>query len=426
MASTFTSVLKLTKPGLGDPGWGTSINSGTTDLVEQAVAGQISVNVTAAGPFILTTANGAVADARNMFIVATGTPGGAREIQVPSTAGLGGKLFFVKNSSNGTVTVKVSGQTGVAVPAGASMALKMNDGGTDVAEAVTHIAFLTLGAALAATQGGTGQTSYAVGDLLYAGTTTSLAKLAGVATGNVLRSGGVGTAPAWGKVGLTTDVSGTLPVANGGSGAATLTGVLKGNGTAAFTAGTVNLASEVTGTLPVANGGTGAATLTANNVLLGNGTSGVQVVAPGANGNVLTSNGTTWVSQAPASAPVSSVNGLTGAVSMTGLGDIGSYAVLIIATNTDVAVNSTVAGSDLRYGWTPNTTVGVTGTFFPSFGANRHRTSTTYDGGGTSLSGTWRKMSTGNTYGSYTVPSGPCCPPATYYAWGAALYVRIS
>jgi hypothetical protein len=50
----------------------------------------------------------------------------------------------------------------------------------------------------------------------------------------------------------------------------------------------------------VANGGTGATTLTANNVLLGNGTSAVQVVAPGTTGNVLTSNGTTWQSTTPA------------------------------------------------------------------------------------------------------------------------------
>lgn len=38
-----------------------------------------------------------------------------------------------------------------------------------------------------------------------------------VATGNVLRSEGTGTAPAWGKVALATDVSGTLPIANGGT-----------------------------------------------------------------------------------------------------------------------------------------------------------------------------------------------------------------
>lgn len=94
--------------------------------------------------------------------------------------------------------------------------------------------------------------------------------------------------------------TGTLTVARGGTGATTLTGVVKGNGTSAFTAGTVALATEVSGTLPVANGGTGATTLTANNVILGNGTSAVQVVAPGASGNILTSNGTTWTSATPA------------------------------------------------------------------------------------------------------------------------------
>jgi hypothetical protein len=79
--------------------------------------------------------------------------------------------------------------------------------------------------------------------------------------------------------------------------------VLLSNGSSAPSFGavpTVNLATGVTGTLPVGNGGTGAASLTANNVLLGNGTSAVQVVAPGTNGNVLTSNGTTWQSTAPA------------------------------------------------------------------------------------------------------------------------------
>jgi len=58
--------------------------------------------------------------------------------------------------------------------------------------------------------------------------------------------------------------------------------------------------TQITGTLSVATGGTGAATLTANNVLLGNGTSALQVVAPGTTGNLLTSNGTTWTSSAAA------------------------------------------------------------------------------------------------------------------------------
>ena len=55
---------------------------------------------------------------------------------------------------------------------------------------------------------------------------------------------------------------------------------------------------DTNGVLQPSKGGTGATTLTANNVILGNGTSAVQFVAPGTIGNILTSNGTTWVSQA--------------------------------------------------------------------------------------------------------------------------------
>lgn len=62
--------------------------------------------------------------------------------------------------------------------------------------------------------------------------------------------------------------------------------------------------NNATGTTRVSNGGTGATSLTANNVLLGNGTSALQTVAPGASGNILTSNGTTWTSAAlPPSGP---------------------------------------------------------------------------------------------------------------------------
>lgn len=78
---------------------------------------------------------------------------------------------------------------------------------------------------------------------------------------------------------------------------------------ASNTLSNISLTSSVTGTLPVANGGTGAATLTANNVILGNGTSAVQFVAPGSSGNVLTSNGTTWASSAPAGGSASTYAG---------------------------------------------------------------------------------------------------------------------
>jgi len=100
------------------------------------------------------------------------------------------------------------------------------------------------------------------------------------------------------NVGTVTSVGGTGTV-NG----ITLTGTVTASGslTLGGTLSGVNLTSQVTGTLPVANGGTGAATLAANNILLGNGTSAVQTVAPGSNGNFLRSDGTTWASVAAGS-----------------------------------------------------------------------------------------------------------------------------
>ena len=100
---------------------------------------------------------------------------------------------------------------------------------------------LTSNAAVTAAQGGTGQTSYTIGDLLQASAATTLSKLAATSTGNALISGGVGTVSAWGKIGLTTHISGTLGATNGGTG----------------------LASYTTGDLIVANSGTTLTSLTA-------------------------------------------------------------------------------------------------------------------------------------------------------------------
>ena len=115
---------------------------------------------------------------------------------------------------------------------------------------------------LVATSGGTGQSSYAVGDLLYANTTTSLQKLPSVNVGNVLHSGGAGVAPSYSKVVLTADVSGALPLINGGTGvaAASASDALTALLPSQATANGKNLQSNGTSASWVA--GAGAGTLT--------------------------------------------------------------------------------------------------------------------------------------------------------------------
>ncbi|NBX86943.1 MAG: hypothetical protein EBQ97_00275 [Bacteroidetes bacterium] len=91
--------------------------------------------------------------------------------------------------------------------------------------------------AVPAANGGTGLASYTIGDILYASASTTLAKLADVATGNALISGGVGVAPSWGKIALTTHVSGTLAIGNGGTGTTSYgtNNLVIASGTSAFT-----------------------------------------------------------------------------------------------------------------------------------------------------------------------------------------------
>jgi hypothetical protein len=113
------------------------------------------------------------------------------------------------------------------------------------------------------------------------------------------------------------------------------------------TSGQLDATDGLTGAVPVANGGTGQSSLTANAVLLGNGTSGVQAVAPSTSGNLLVSNGTTWVSQAPSGGGVTSLNGQTGAITNTNIYSIGMYVCGRPQNTTVYNVNDTVAGSIL-------------------------------------------------------------------------------
>lgn len=108
-----------------------------------------------------------------------------------------------------------------------------------------------------------------------------------------------------------TVTSGTSVVLTSGATAGDIIQVL---GISTFNVASFDASAITSGIIPVTRGGTGQSSIAANNVVLGNGTSAVQTVAPGTNGNVLTSNGTTWTSAALPASGVTSVsagNGIT-------------------------------------------------------------------------------------------------------------------
>ena len=156
MASSYTN-LGLEKPLTGEQAgqWGDTVNDHITSLLDQAVSGYVNLAVSS-GTTTITIPDGgspSTGVARNMCLRLTGTGGGTLEVPVKT------KLYFIYNNTGGgaAVTVKVTGQTGVAVPDGAKMVLVCN--GTDVISAVSHFSALTLAAALPVASGGTGGTT---------------------------------------------------------------------------------------------------------------------------------------------------------------------------------------------------------------------------------------------------------------------------
>jgi hypothetical protein len=257
------------------------------------------------------------------------TSGGTGVTTIPTNGQLliGNGTGYTLNTLGAGSGISVTNGAGTITIANTGV-LSFSGGTTGLTPVAAAVGVVVLGGTLIAANGGTGFASYAVGDLLYADTTTTLAKLADVATGNALISGGVGTAPSWGKIGLTTHVSGVLPIANGGTnGTATPTAgaVAYGSGTAyAFTAaGTTNqaLLSAGAGT-PTWN------TLTSGtSILYGNGSGLFSNVTIGSGvsfvGGTLSATGTGGtVTSVTGTSPVLSSGGTTPDISLaSGYGD---------------------------------------------------------------------------------------------------------
>jgi hypothetical protein len=184
MASTY-SQYKIELVGTGEQAgtWGTTTNNnfgsatpGTYRGFEQAIGGKATIDLSAGGTIALTLTNSnAAQDARALFFDLGGSPAGAVTLQVPAIQ----KSYIVKNGSGQTVTVEISGGTGVAVPNGSTTVVYAD--GTDVVTALNYAPALTLGAALPVASGGTGITSFGTGVATFLGTPSS-ANLAAAVT----------------------------------------------------------------------------------------------------------------------------------------------------------------------------------------------------------------------------------------------------
>jgi len=241
MASTYSNLkIQLMATGENSGTWGNVTNDNLGTALEEAIVGSADVTF-ASGTVTLTLTNtNATQTARNLRLNLIGTSGGAQNLIVPAIE----KVYIVNNGCADTITVKNTTGTGIAVPAGKTMYV-YNDG-TNVVDAITHLTSLTLATSLPPGSGGTGINSVGT-------------------AGNVLTSNGT----AWVSQAAAT---------------------------------TTNASALTTGITAVNVGGTGATTLNAEAVVIGNTTGAVKFVAPGTTGNVLTSNGTVWLSQAVAAA----------------------------------------------------------------------------------------------------------------------------
>lgn len=209
--STYSTNLALELITEGDQTgtWGTTTNTNLGTLIDQALG--YSTYVCSGGTDTITIPNGSTGVARNMYLELTGTGGG--NLVVPS---IKTKLYFIYNNTSSAITVKVSGQTGVSVPAAAKIVLVSN--GTDVVVATNYMSSMTLGSPLGVASGGSGVASNTAYAVLTGGTTSTGAVQSVVSvgtSGQVLTSNGAGAMPSFQTI--TSFVTGMIILWSGSS-----------------------------------------------------------------------------------------------------------------------------------------------------------------------------------------------------------------
>jgi hypothetical protein len=252
--------------GNQDGTWGTVTNTNLGTLIEQAISGYVTQAITdgSGANTTITMPDGTTGVARNMFIEMTGAlTFSTTSLIVPANK----KLYFIHNNTTGgfAVTVKVTGLTGVSVPNGRKVILVSN--GTDIVEAHNAISgnatvggtLVVTGATTAASFSGAGTGLTGTAASLTAGNVTTNANLTGMVTsvGNAASLGSFTSAQlaaaVTGETGTGALVFATSPTL--------VTPALgtpsSGNLSNCTSLPVVSLTAGVTGTLPVANGGTG-------------------------------------------------------------------------------------------------------------------------------------------------------------------------
>jgi hypothetical protein len=176
MASTYSNLkIQLMATGENAGAWGTITNANFNDAIEQALVETATVTFASANVTLTLSNTNAKQDARALRLNLTGTTGGARDLIVPAIQ----KPYIVNNGTADIITVKVSGQTGVAVPAGRSFLLYNN--GTDVVNALNKISV---------SSGGTGQNTLTAESVIIGNNAGSVTFVAPGTAGNVLTSNG--------------------------------------------------------------------------------------------------------------------------------------------------------------------------------------------------------------------------------------------